>query len=425
VKLSKFSFGIGDRFTKQGKAQLFALIKAKQPGLERSRKTGIEITPVWNKSHREHTIIGTKPADTRKEADQAIAALKWEGAYFVDADHIGLKNVDLFIDSSDFFTLDVADFIGQPAAAGDIDHFVKKHDKYIGSLEIAGIERPLKIKRDQVKAIAAKFLFAVKQAGEIYRYIESARGADNFITEVSMDETDQPQTPVEMFFIMAGLADEGIPAATIAPKFTGRFNKGVDYVGDVTKFAKEFEEDLAVVAFAIKEFGLPKDLKLSVHSGSDKFSIYKPMNKALKKFDAGLHLKTAGTTWLEELIGLAMAGGEGLTLAKEIYTKSLSRIDELCQPYATVIDIDRSKLPVAADVAKWDGQKFASTLRHDQSCKDYNPSFRQLIHVAYKIPAEMGKRFLDAIEKYEGIIAPNVTENIYYRHVRPIFMMTQ
>jgi hypothetical protein len=177
-----------------------------------------------------------------------------------------------------------------------------------------------------------------------------------------------------------------------------------------------------VVAFAVKEFGLPKDLKLSVHSGSDKFSIYKPISKALKKFDAGLHLKTAGTTWLEELIGLAMAGGDGLTIAKEIYAKSLSRIDELCQPYATVIDIDRSKLPALTDVEKWDEQKFASALRHDQSCKDYNPNFRQLLHIAYKIPAEMGQRFLKTIEKYEDVIAPNVTENIYERHIKPIFI---
>src|SRR4030042_1670192 len=307
VKLSKFSIGIGERFTKQGKAQLAALIKAKQQS--------VEITPVWNKSHREHTIIGTKPADTRKEACEAVTACGWYGPYFVDADHIGLKNVDMFIDSSDFFTLDVADFICKPAVEGDIEYFIKKHSSYIGKVKIAGIERPLKIERQQLQAIAAKFLYAVKQAGKIYRHIESAKGAGNFITEVSMDETNQPQTPVEMFFILAAIADEGIAAATIAPKFTGRFNKGVDYVGDVNGFAREFEQDIAVIKFAVREFGLDEDLKLSVHSGSDKFSIYAPINKTLKKFNAGVHVKTAGTTWLEELIGLAMAGGGGVKIA--------------------------------------------------------------------------------------------------------------
>jgi len=412
--LEKYSFGIGDRFCHQGKAQLSALIKAKEQGLS--------ITPVWNKSHREHKIIGTKPADTRKEALDAVKTLQWDGPYFVDADHIGPGNVDQFIESSDFFTLDVADFIGQPADKADVDDFVKKYSKYIGSLPIEGIERNLDITDERIRAIAGKFLLAVRQAGEIYRHIAQAKGAGNFITEVSMDETDQPQTPVEMLFILAAIADEGIPAQTIAPKFTGRFNKGVDYVGEVTAFAKEFEEDLAVVAFAVKEFGLPGNLKLSIHSGSDKFSIYPPIAAALKKLDAGLHIKTAGTTWLEELIGLAMAAPDGLSIAREVYAEALNRFGELCGPYATVIDIDTAELPTADEVDEWDGQSFASALRHDQSCGQYNPNFRQLLHVAYKIAAEMGTRFSDALDRHEAVIAQNVTENIYERHVKPVFI---
>ena len=412
--LEKYSFGIGDRFCHQGKAQLAAMIK--------SQEQGIDITPVWNKSHREHTIIGTKPSDTRKEADDAVAVCAWEGAYFVDADHIGLKNVDEFIESSDFFTLDVADFIGEPADQDDAKSFVEKYKKYIGTLAIPGIDKGFDISEEQARSIAQKYLLAVKQAGKIYRHIESVKGAGNFITEVSMDETDQPQTPVEMFFILAGIADEGIAAATIAPKFTGRFNKGVDYVGDVDGFAREFEQDIAVIKFAVKEFGLDEGLKLSVHSGSDKFSIYGPMKAAIRKFDAGLHIKTAGTTWLEELIGLAMAGGEGLDIAKEAYAKALARIDELCGPYSTVIDIDKKSLPGLQEVSKWSPEQFASALRHNQSCKDYNLNLRQLLHVAYKVAAEMGTQYLDALKKYEDIVAQNVTENIYERHIKPIFM---
>jgi len=412
--LEKYSFGIGDRFYHQGKAQLSAIMKAKEQGLS--------ITPVWNKSHREHKIIGTKPADTRKEALDAVKALQWKGPYFVDADHIGSGNVDQFIESSDFFTLDVADFIGQPADKADIDAFVKRYSKFIGSLAINGIENSIEITEERIRAISGKFLLAINQAGEIYRHIAEAKGTGSFITEVSMDETDQPQTPVEMLFILAAIADEGIPAQTIAPKFTGRFNKGVDYVGDVAYFAKEFEEDLAVVAFAVGEFGLPENLKLSIHSGSDKFSIYPPIAKALKKFDAGLHIKTAGTTWLEELIGLAMAGGEGLSIAKEVYARALNRFGELCGPYATVIDINTTELPTKEQVDDWDGQSFTSALRHDQSCEQYNHNFRQLLHVAYKIAAEMGTRFSNALDKHEDIIAQNVVENIYERHIKPIFM---
>lgn len=411
--LGKYSFGIGDRFCHQGKAQLSALIKAKEEGLD--------ITPVWNKSNREHTIIGTSPADTRKEADEAVRACGWEGPYFVDADHIGLSNVDAFIESSDFFTLDVADFITQAADKTAVDAFLRKHKKYTGSLAIDGIEKTFNITEGQIRVITRKYLPAVQQACKIYRHVEAAKGAGSFITEVSMDETDQPQTPVELFLILAAIADEGIPAQTIAPKFTGRFNKGVDYVGDVASFAKEFEEDVAVVAFAVREFGLPKNLKLSIHSGSDKFSIYAPIGAALKKFGAGLHVKTAGTTWLEELIGLAMAGGDGLSIAKEVYTKALPRFDELCGPYATIIDINPARLPSAREVDKWDGERFASALRHDPSCRLYNPDFRQLLHVAYKIAAEMGNHFLDALDKHGDVIARSVAENIYERHIRKIF----
>ena len=412
--LPKYSFGVGDRFGHQGRAQLAAIIKAKQ--------AGIDITPVWNKSHREHTIIKTNPPAVRSEADEAVKALGWSGPYFVDADHIGLKNVDLFMDSSDFFTLDVADFIGQATDSADVAAFVDKYKKYVGSLEIPGIDEPIEITEEKITTIANKVLLAVTEAGKIYRHIETAKGKDNFVTEVSMDETDLPQMPIEMLFILAAVADEGIPAQTVAPKFTGRFNKGVDYVGDVEQFAKEFEQDLAVIAFAVKEFGLPQNLKLSVHSGSDKFSIYKPISKAISKFDAGVHIKTAGTTWLEELIGLAMAGDDGLALAKQVYAKALDRFDELCGPYATVIDIDKAELPLPDVIAGWTGQQFANALRHDQSCPDYNPNVRQLLHVGYKVAAEMGDDYLDALKKHEQIIAQNVVENIFDRHIKPIFV---
>jgi hypothetical protein len=227
---------------------------------------------------------------------------------------------------------------------------------------------------------------------------------------------------MELRVILAALSDQAIPIQTIAPKFTGRFNKGVDYVGDIAQFEKEFNEDLEVIAYAIKEYGLPGSLKLSVHSGSDKFSIYAPIRRALCRSGAGVHVKTAGTTWLEEIIGLAAAGGGGLELAKEIYAKSLDHIDELCAPYATVLDIDRSRLPSAAVVQKWDSGQFVATVRHDRTNPAYNPSVRQLLHVGYKIAALIGARYLRALEQYQSSVSANVTENLYDRHVKPIFL---
>jgi hypothetical protein len=142
----------------------------------------------------------------------------------------------------------------------------------------------------------------------------------------------------------------------------------------------------------------------------------------LARFDAGLHIKTAGTTWLEELIGLAESGGTGLAVAREVYAGALEHLDDLVAPYAAVIDIDRSKLPSPATVESWSSLQFTGALRHDPNNRAYNPNLRQLLHVGYKVAAKMGSRFLDALETHHLMVARNVTENLYERHIRPIFL---
>ncbi len=412
--LPKFSVGVGDRFAHQAKAQLAACILAQD--------AGVEVVPVWNKSNREHMIIGSEPKQTRLAADAAVKALGWTKAYFLDADHINLKTVERFMEPCDFFTLDVADMIGQPADAEDVTAFVHRHPELVGEVSIPGIDAPFKTDMEFVKGVANKFLAAVQDAGKIYLHLLEFKGAGRFVPEVSMDETDYPQTPVELLIILAAIADEKIPIQTIAPKFTGRFNKGVDYVGDVAQFTKEFEEDLAAIAYAIKQYGLPANLKLSVHSGSDKFSIYKAIHDGVKKFGAGVHLKTAGTTWLEELIGLAEAGGSGLEIAKEVYSEAFAHSAELCAPYAAVIHIDPKALPSPEEVNGWTSEQFTDALRHDQSNKAYNQSFRQLLHVGFKVAAKMGDRYLKALEENEESVARNVTTNLFERHIKPVFL---
>jgi len=413
MKLGKYSLGTGDRFGKQGIAQLQAVIAAK--------KLGVDISIIWNKSYREHTIIHTDPASVRTEADSAVQETGWTGEYYVDADHINIESVDLFIETSDFFTLDVADYTGIPASPADIDKFIAKYLPLCGVLTIPGIELPLEITEKKIRHAAERYLLAVQKAGEIYRKIEAAKGIDNFITEVSMDETDIPQTPEELLFILAAISDEGIPAQTIAPKFTGRFNKGVDYIGDLEKFEEDFNADLCVIAFAVDHFDLPDNLKLSIHSGSDKFSIYPIMGEAIRKYDAGLHVKTAGTTWLEEIIGLAESGSEGISLAKEIYRKSLNRYEELTGPYASVIDIDKNSLPAPEKFDLWTGEMITEAVRHDLNNPAYNLHIRQLLHVGYKVAAEMGTRYLDALKKHQEVVGKNVTENLWERHIKRIF----
>ncbi len=384
---------------------------------------GVQVIPTWNKSHREHLTVGTQPRSVRHAADEAVADLDWTEPYHVDADHINLETVDGYLETSDFFTLDVAYAIGKPADQASVDTLVGSHPELTGAIEIDGVEEPFTTTRDDVRRCAAQFLFAIQEAGRIYRHIESARGKGNFITEVSMDETDAPQTPAELLVILAAVADEGIPAQTIAPKFTGRFNKGVDYVGDPTQFDREFSDDIAVIRHAVAHYGLPPDLKLSVHSGSDKFSIYSAIRRATRRFTAGVHVKTAGTNWLEELIGLAEAGGAGLNLAKQVYAEAHAARVALCAPYAAVIDIDPARLPAPSTVAAWNSNEFTSALRHDRSCPAYNPHFRQLLHVGYKVAARLGERYLGMLGECEESISRNVTENLYERHIKPLFLL--
>jgi hypothetical protein len=412
--LGRYSIGVGDRFAHQAIAQLEACILA--------GKAGVDVIPVWNKSNREHLIIGSEPSSVRAAADAAVAELGWKLPYYCDADHINLTTVDRFLTACDFYTMDVADYIGKPAAPSLIEAFINKHPELLGTIRMEGAGQSIEITADLLSQTAAKFLFAVQEAGKIYRKIEAAKGKGTFISEVSMDETDFAQTPAELLIILASIADEGIPIQTIAPKFSGRFNKGVDYVGDTSKFAREMALDMAAIGHAVANYGLPASLKLSVHSGSDKFSIYPAIHASMNEFSTGVHLKTAGTNWLEEVIGLAEAGGEGLALAKEIYAEAYAHSAELCAPYATVIDIDAAKLPTPSEVNRWTSAQFTAALRHDQSSAAYNPSLRQLLHVGFKVAAKMGPRYLHLLEANEAIIAKNVTENLYARHIAPVFL---
>lgn len=412
MKLPRFTFGVGDRFGHQGKAQLLALSKAVEQG--------VPVSPVWNKSNREHNLIGTEPSSLRAEAEEAVAALGWKDPYFVDADHINLRTVDRFLDASDFFTVDVADSIGKSPDPADVERLVAKHAGE--PLDYPGLSAPILRGRDQIVAAAAKFLAAMKEAGEVYRHIASRKPAGSFAVEVSTDEASAPQTPAELYLILAMLADEGVPVATIAPKFTGQFNKGVDYEGNIAEFTREFEDDLVVLKHAVRALGLPDGLKLSVHSGSDKFSIYPVINRLVKKHGAGLHLKTAGTTWLEEIAAVAASGELGRSLAAGIYADALARYEEVTAPYATVLHIDRSKLPGASEVASWDGARLARAIIHEQSCPDYDPNVRQLYHVAFKLAAEAGPKFTDLLKEHSAAVGEAVTGNLWERHLKPLFL---
>ncbi len=415
--LGRYSLGIGDRFAHEAEAQLMAFVEA--------ARLGVHVTPVWNKSNREHLVVGSEPAGVRDAADAAVRSVGWQGAYFVDADHVTAATVYRFLDPCDFFTLDVAGSIGRPAAAAAVEAFCVRHGELSTDVQVAGIDAPLALSREMTSHVARHYLEAVKDAGRLYRLVAAHRGPGTFVTEVSMDETDAPQTPSQLLVILAALADEGIPLRTIAPKFRGRFNKGVDYVGDTVGFAAEFAADIAVVGHAVATYGLPEDLKLSVHSGSDKFSIFPLIGAAIRRAGVGVHVKTSGTTWLEEVIGLAEAGGDGLALVQGVYADSYGRLEELCAPYVSVIDIDPACLPKPDAVRRWSSEQFVAAVRHDAREPAYDRQVRQLMHVGYKVAAELGDRYTEILAACREPVARNVTHNIFERHLRPLFIGDQ
>ncbi|MBT5928375.1 MAG: hypothetical protein HOH33_17360, partial [Verrucomicrobia bacterium] len=176
LKLEKYSIGVGDRFAHQAKAQLNAC--------KMLLNEGVEVAPVWNKSNREHSFIGSEPSSVLVAAKEAVAALDWSGGWHVDADHIGIKTVDRFLPHSDFFTIDVADFIGQDTPEETVQTFLNRHSELIGFISVSGIDQPLEISREEVQRVAKQYLLAVKEAGNVYRYILDKRKADDFIAEV-------------------------------------------------------------------------------------------------------------------------------------------------------------------------------------------------------------------------------------------------
>jgi len=402
MKLGKYSIGIGDRFGKSSAAQLKAVMDFKE-------NTGIEITPVWNKSFREHSLIGTTPNDTLSSVKLATQQCEYTGDYFLDADHINLKNVEQFLSPCNFFTIDVADKIGEGCSVNAAP-FRSDLNAYLDKFGIT---------KEVIDSVIDNYLCAIAYAKECCDYILKNKKGEDVVIEVSMDETNRSQTPAELFCILYGLSLFGIPASTIAPKFSGEFHKGIDYIGDPQKFKTEFSDDIDVLEFAKTEFGL-SDIKLSVHSGSDKFSIYPLLKEVLAEKDAGVHIKTAGTTWLAEVVGMAKSSVMGLQLVKEIYETAYAHYDELAAPYASVISIDRLSLPYIYEVAALTADEFVAMLDHDTKNPAYNSNFRQFIHISFKIAAENPK-YAEYLEKYAEAINKEVYDNIYTKHLSLIF----
>jgi hypothetical protein len=156
-----------------------------------AREHGIYLTPVWNKSNREHHIIGSHPRHTYQAAREAVLDSKWQGEYFIDADHIRLDTVDPFIHYANFFTIDVADAIGKTPDKKIVDPFIKLARQLPSTLKIEGLP-PISVNNAVLMRMAVQYLAAIDQAHQIYQYIHEQKGGQPFVVEISMDEVAMP-----------------------------------------------------------------------------------------------------------------------------------------------------------------------------------------------------------------------------------------
>ena len=240
-----------------------------------------------------------------------MKALGWQGPYFVDADHIGLKTVDGFVATSDFFTIDVADFIGKPAAEDDIKAFVAAHAKYAGSLRVPGIDGALDVTARADRVDRAEV--PLRRAGGRARSTGTSRrrratGSSSPRCRWTRPTSRRRRSSCCSSSPRSAREDsraDDRPEVHRAVQQGRRLRRRPDAV------RARVQRRPGGHRVRVKEFGLPANLKLSVHSGSDKFSIYPAIRRAIRKTGAGLHIKTAGTTWLEELIGLGVGRRRG------------------------------------------------------------------------------------------------------------------
>ncbi len=324
------------------------------PGHVRAvRDTQGKVAPIFaQQSIREMKRTGRSPQQVMDDATWGIFEEGWQVGVGSDADHLKTKaDIDACIAAGfTLFTIDPGEYVdnlGQKINNHQLTGQVELLPEYLQpkatgllgkSYDIEGFK--LIVDEAALYKAIAKYGEAVAHVANIYEYLGQVARKLPFEVEVSMDETEQPMSPMEHVYIASELRRLGVKWVSFAPRFVGRFEKGVDYIGDLHTFGA----DLAVHAAIARQFG---PYKLSLHSGSDKFSIY-PM--FMEKTRGMAHLKTAGTSYLEALRTIADLDRE---LLKEIYIYALGHFDTDKLSYHISAQI--SKAPKPGEIKDWSG----------------------------------------------------------------------
>jgi len=312
------------------------------------RATGNRVAPIFaQQSIRELTRTERTPQMVMDDALWGILAENWQGGFGADADHLKTTDdIDLCLMAGfTFFTFDPGAYVdnrAEAASPADLARLAEQLPSEVSpsrsglSGRVIDIEgTSLHFTEDNLLRAAVKYGRAVSHVAHLYYHLVRAAGSRPFEVEVSVDETDQPTSHVEHVYIAAMLNNLGVRWVSLAPRYIGRFEKGVDYIGDPAAF----EQDIAVHAAIAREMG---PYKLSLHSGSDKFSIYEA---AMRQTRGLVHLKTAGTSYLEALRTVAAIDPD---LFRAIYVFSRDHYEADRASYHVSAELSRAPLPDTA-----------------------------------------------------------------------------
>lgn len=383
------------------------------PGHVRAIKAvGGAVAPIFaQQSIREMERTGRTPQQVMDDATWGVFSEGWRGGFGADADHLKTpEDVDACVAAGyTFFTFDPGEHVDDRAESLDASGtqaaleslpWAELEDtpedlrrRYLAEpLRVEGREIPL----DEAALFraAAKYGRAVAHAARLYRHLEGAAGRHPFEVEVSVDETDSVTTHAQHAYIAGELRRLGVRFVSLAPRYVGRFEKGVDYIGSVEEFAADF----AVHAAIARELG---PYKLSLHSGSDKFAIYEI---AVEETRGLVHLKTAGTSYLEALRTAAALDPD---LFREVYAFARGQYEEDRASYHVSAELEKAPEPEEVGDAELPGllEQFDA---------------REVLHVTFGsvLRERIGERFKELLRSEPEAYAANL-ERHFVRHLEP------
>lgn len=386
------------------------------PGHVRAlRAAGNDISPIFaQQSIREMERTRRSPGEVMADATWGAMSEGWYGTFGADADHLKtFEHIDSCIEAGyTFFTFDPGEHVDDSAehlpanklagAAESLpwkeleDSVADLRRRYLGKgFEFEGEE--LEFDEESLYRAAAKYGRAVNHAASMYRYLEREGRDGEFEVEVSVDETDSPTTHLQHVYIATELQRLGVRWVSLAPRYVGTFEKGVDYIGEPGKF----EQNFALHAAIARGLG---PYKLSLHSGSDKFSIYEAASRQTRGM---VHLKTAGTSYLEALKTISCVDP---ALFREIYAFARDRFSA-----------DRASYHVSASV------EATPEDAEDKSLPGLVDEFnaREILHVTFGSVLgdlaeehDLKRRLLASLGKHEEDYASGL-ESHFLRHLQP------